>query len=96
MIEKSGTWYSYNGERLGQGRDAARDFLKNNPKLISEVREKVLHMKGIHNKGSEAPALEEKAAPAAIANGLSKEGKTGMIPPAKAGEKERLASKAKH
>src|SRR5690606_24858351 len=38
FIEKSGTWYSYQGERLGQGRDAARDFLKANPKILTEVR----------------------------------------------------------
>jgi recombination protein RecA len=70
LIEKSGTWYSYNGERLGQGRDAARDFFKANPKLIQEVREKVLKAKGIQAGGGlmpvspapEAPAKEEKKA----------------------------------
>jgi recombination protein RecA len=52
VIEKSGTWYSYNGERLGQGRDAARDSLKANPKMLTEIREKVLRLKGVQNLGS--------------------------------------------
>jgi recombination protein RecA len=52
IIEKSGTWYSYTGERLGQGRDAAREFLKANPKILNEVREKVLMQKGITNRGA--------------------------------------------
>ena len=52
VIEKSGTWYSYNGERLGQGRDAARDTLKANPKMLAEIREKSLRLKGVQNLGS--------------------------------------------
>ena len=63
IIEKSGTWYSYSGERLGQGRDAAREFLKQNPKMLAEVREKVLKLKGVTNKGASAlnPAETVKA-----------------------------------
>jgi recombination protein RecA len=41
LIEKSGTWYSYNGERLGQGRENAKNFLKDHPELISEVEMKI-------------------------------------------------------
>jgi recombination protein RecA len=52
IIEKSGTWYSYSGERLGQGRDAARETLKANPKMLNEIREKVLKLKGILNRGA--------------------------------------------
>jgi len=56
LIEKSGTWYSYQGERLGQGRDAAREYLKQqNPKILSEVREKVLKLKGIQSGGGLIP-----------------------------------------
>jgi recombination protein RecA len=39
LLEKSGTWISYKGERLGQGRDNARIFLRDNP----EVRSKIEH-----------------------------------------------------
>ncbi len=48
IVEKSGAWYSYNGERMGQGRDAAKGFFKENPHLMKEVREKVLEIKGVN------------------------------------------------
>ena len=41
IIEKLGAWYSYNGERIGQGRENARDLLKANPKLADEIEGKV-------------------------------------------------------
>lgn len=41
IIEKSGTWYSYQGERMGQGKDNVRKFLKENPKLASEIGQKI-------------------------------------------------------
>ncbi len=45
IVKKSGTWYSYNDEKLGQGREKARDFLKENPDLLktieTEVRQKI-------------------------------------------------------
>lgn len=41
IIEKSGAWYSYGGNRIGQGRENARDFLKNNPEVASEVENKI-------------------------------------------------------
>jgi recombination protein RecA len=37
IIEKSGSWYSYNGERIGQGKDNARDFLKAHPDTSKEI-----------------------------------------------------------
>ncbi|MGA2939321.1 MAG: recombinase RecA, partial [Syntrophobacteraceae bacterium] len=41
LIEKSGTWYSYNGERLGQGRENAKNFLRDHPELISDIEGKI-------------------------------------------------------
>ena len=41
IIRKSGSWYSYNEERIGQGRESARDFLKGNPQIAKEIEEKV-------------------------------------------------------
>ena len=41
IIEKLGAWYSYNGERIGQGRENARDLLKANPKMADEIEAKV-------------------------------------------------------
>lgn len=47
LIEKSGAWYSYKGEKIGQGKDNVRQYLKENPKLMLEleaqIREQVLH-----------------------------------------------------
>jgi recombination protein RecA len=41
VLEKSGAWYAYNGEKIGQGRDNAREFLKENPALAQEIENKV-------------------------------------------------------
>ena len=47
LIDKSGAWFSYNGERMGQGRDQAKEFLKSNPNVTEEVRNKLLSNHGI-------------------------------------------------
>jgi recombination protein RecA len=41
IIEKSGAWFAYNGEKIGQGRDNSREFLKENPSLAVEIENKV-------------------------------------------------------
>jgi recombination protein RecA len=41
VVEKSGAWYSYNGERIGQGKDNARNYLKEHPELSREIENKV-------------------------------------------------------
>ena len=41
IINKAGAWFSYEGEKLGQGRDKAREFLEANPKILEEVESKV-------------------------------------------------------
>ncbi len=47
VLEKSGSWYAYNGEKIGQGKDNARDFLKENPDLATEIENKVRLEMGI-------------------------------------------------
>jgi recombination protein RecA len=37
LIEKSGSWYAYKGEKIGQGKDNAREFLKENPEISKEI-----------------------------------------------------------
>ena len=37
IVQKSGTWYSYNDEKLGQGREKARDHLKENPAILADI-----------------------------------------------------------
>ncbi len=41
IINKSGAWFSYNGQKIGQGRDKAKDYLQNNPSVLAEVEEKI-------------------------------------------------------
>lgn len=47
IIQKSGSWYSYNNERIGQGRENAKQFLKENPAIREEVSEKIRQQFGI-------------------------------------------------
>jgi len=73
IVEKSGAWFSYQGERVGQGRENARTYLESHPAVLEKVEAAVLAKYGISRggKGAEAPAA---AAPPAKA---SKEGKDG-------------------
>ena len=41
LIEKSGSWYSYKGERIGQGKDNAREFLRNNPEIARDIETQI-------------------------------------------------------
>jgi recombination protein RecA len=47
ILEKSGAWYAYNGEKIGQGKDNAREFLRENPDVAVEVENKVREAMGI-------------------------------------------------
>ncbi|NTU48143.1 MAG: recombinase RecA [Syntrophobacteraceae bacterium] len=44
LVEKSGTWYSYNGERLGQGRENSKNFLREHPDVLGEIEQKLRQM----------------------------------------------------
>jgi recombination protein RecA len=61
IIEKSGAWYSYNGQKIGQGRENAKMFLKDNPAMMAEIEEKVKVVLGIGPpvNGAEGEAVEE-------------------------------------
>jgi recombination protein RecA len=41
VVQKSGSWFSYNGERLGQGRENIKEMLMNKPELVKEIEAKV-------------------------------------------------------
>jgi recombination protein RecA len=57
IVEKSGAWYSYNGERIGQGKDNTRNWLKENPAIAQDVETKVREALGVR---SAAPAADEE------------------------------------
>jgi recombination protein RecA len=58
LLEKTGTWYSYKGERLGQGRENVKKLLKENKKLASELEDEIRLKVGLPGE----PGPEEKAA----------------------------------
>ncbi|MCO4890101.1 recombinase RecA [Cupriavidus sp. WGtm5] len=47
IVEKSGAWYSYNGEKIGQGKDNAREYLRENPDIAAEIENKVRAALGV-------------------------------------------------
>ena len=57
VVEKSGAWYSYQGERLGQGRDAVRDFLLSNQPLPREIEGKLRDLAGLPGRTPEKPVV---------------------------------------
>jgi recombination protein RecA len=82
ILEKSGAWFSYGGERVGQGRENARNYLQERPKMLAEIEAKVLQKHGLSRGGkageaaavlgsdnakAETPAKSASAAPAATA-----------------------------
>ena len=58
IVEKSGAWYAYNGEKIGQGKDNARDFLNEHPEMAAEIEAKVRAAVGV-NPPSELAATVE-------------------------------------
>ena len=74
VVEKSGAWFSYKGERLGQGRENAKQTLKDQPEVLKRVENDVKRALGITVRGEVAtteappPAIEQKRAAAAAAD----------------------------
>src|SRR3954454_21578847 len=55
VIEKSGAWFAYNGERLGQGRENVKQFLKDNPEVFKSIADKVRKELGLTREGVAEP-----------------------------------------
>ena len=60
IIEKSGAWYSYNGEKIGQGRENVKELLKNNKKLYDELEKKVRDHYDLNGKKVQEEIIEKK------------------------------------
>ena len=52
IVDKAGAWYSYKGEKIGQGRDNSREFLRENPELAAEIENRVREALGIIPMGT--------------------------------------------
>jgi recombination protein RecA len=59
IVKKSGAWFTYEGEQLGQGREKAKEYLKQNPEVMMEISDKVLTVSGL--KKSDAPEVADMA-----------------------------------
>ncbi len=59
VVEKSGAWYAYKGEKIGQGKDNSRKFLKDNPEMAQEIEAKIRAIVGVAGSGV-AVAVNEK------------------------------------
>jgi recombination protein RecA len=61
VVEKSGTWFTYANERIGQGRENAKRFLRENPKILAEVEAKVRSVLGLRAPAAASPTGERGA-----------------------------------
>ena len=61
IVKKSGAWFTYEGEQLGQGREKAKDYLKDNPEVMVEVSEKVRQAAGLGDKEAEGFSAGDEA-----------------------------------
>ena len=64
VLEKAGAWFAYNGERIGQGRENAKDYLRTHPDVAATIEAAILIKHGIQRPGGEAAAAPAAAAPA--------------------------------
>ncbi|MFC4005620.1 intein-containing recombinase RecA [Nonomuraea purpurea] len=75
FVRKSGAWYTYEGDQLGQGKENARNFLKNHPDMANEIEKKIKDKLGVGPRldapaeAAAAPAAPAPAAPAAASSG---------------------------
>jgi recombination protein RecA len=81
IVRKSGAWYTYEGDQLGQGKENSRNFLKENPDMANEIEKKIKEKLGV------GPRVDAEAAPttAAGVNGGPASGPAGAVPAARAG-----------
>ena len=56
LVEKAGSWYSYNGEKIGQGKDNSREYLKENPDIAKEIELKIRAIVGVASQTEIVPA----------------------------------------
>ena len=62
IVEKSGAWYAYKGEKIGQGRENAKLFLEQNPKAAAEIEMSIREKAGVISKKIEGNPLNEEIA----------------------------------
>ncbi|MFZ8102588.1 DNA recombination/repair protein RecA, partial [Staphylococcus arlettae] len=63
IVDKSGAWYSYNGERMGQGKENVKTYLKENPEIKKDIDQKLREKLGIFDGDIEETEESEEATP---------------------------------
>ena len=71
FVRKSGAWYTYEGDQLGQGKENARNFLRDNPGLADELERKIKAKLGVGPGAPEPSGTDSGSDPAAAAAGKS-------------------------
>ena len=61
VVDKAGAWYSYDGAKIGQGKDNVREFLKSNPTLAQEIEQKIRANMGVVSDGQAMTASDIEA-----------------------------------
>ena len=61
VVQKGGSWYSYNGDRIGQGRDKVKEFLKEHPEITEEIYNKIMDKVKEEKQEKERLAAERAA-----------------------------------
>ncbi len=93
IVQKSGAWFSYNGERIGQGRDNSKEFLATHPEMAQEIEDKVReNVDKLYDKIPGRPASREVAKPVELPVG--EEGAQGAGAPAAAPANKAAAKKS--
>lgn len=92
FVRKAGAWYTYEGDQLGQGKENARNFLKDNPDLANEIEKKIKEKLGVGVKPVE-PTVEP-GADAAVSAVPNEAAKTAPAPAAKATKSKAAAPKS--
>ncbi len=72
FVRKAGAWYTYEGDQLGQGKENARSFLKDNPDLADEIEKKIKEKLGV------GPRVDKPADPVASGSDKDAPGKRGL------------------
>ncbi|MEK6772511.1 MAG: recombinase RecA [Bdellovibrionota bacterium] len=93
MVEKSGAWFSYKGERMGQGRDQAKNFLKEHPQAMVDLRAQILSANGIGKLLMDVDALAASKGEAVATEALDLDTEEGKV--SKTGAKDKKKS-SKH
>ena len=63
MLNKSGAWYAYNGDKIGQGRENAKQYLRDNPAVCQEIENKVREHFGLNGSMTTDAALKKDDIP---------------------------------